>query len=472
MMTNLFGYLVLAGITTVGIRLLIYSWNFIFHWRRYRQRQEVTTAELKSLNVPYVRLHVTTLGAPGSSEVILRNVRNVVALAEEDPDFYSEKLSVEICTESDEQENLFAQVFRDMPIPVRTLVLPVPAEYQTPNGTQKKARSLHYMVEQRRAGWGKRPGKTFIVHYDEESVIEPGELRKLLRHLALTDKKVLEGPIYYPFEYTDASLLCRAMAANRPIGCFECRSVMEHGIPLHLHGSNLVVEEELENEVGWDMGCLDGQPFIAEDYVFGTQVFLEAGPEAFGWHGAVMLEQPPFSYRSAFKQRMRWITGVLQGMQKLRRMDEFQQVRPWLRFRLIWGTRFRILTFALGAPLGVMTLLYLPFLLATAAPSLLAGQPYHALPWPWMAWLSLVGFMWLGSVFVGAWCNTTHLPISRLGRWAEIAKATSILPISGICESAAGLWATVSWMAGRRRVAWQPTPKTKNADLEIDWSKA
>lgn len=471
-MGTLFGYLVLAGITIVGLRLLIYGWHFAFHWNSYRQRQEVTTAELKEMDVPYLRLHVTTLGTPGSTEVILRNLRNVVALAEEDPEFYGEKLSVEICTESPEQERVFSQRLHDMSVPVRTVVVPLPADYQTPNKTQKKARSLHFMVEQRRDGWGKRPGRTFIVHYDEESVIEPGELRKLLHHLAQTDKKILEGPIYYPFEYTDASILCRAMEANRPIGCFECRSVMERGVPLHLHGSNLVVEEEFENEVGWDMGCLGDQPFIAEDYVFGTQAFLKGGPEAFGWHGVVMLEQPPFSYRSAFKQRSRWVTGVLQGMQKLRSMEEFRQVRPWLRFRLIWGTRFRVFTFALGAPIGVMTLLYLPFLLAHTIPGLVTGAPYHALPLPWTAWLSLVGFMWLATVFIGAWCNTAHLPTTPLQRWSEIFKALAIVPVSGIGESAAGLWATVCWLTGRRRVAWQPTPKTKNADVEIDWSKA
>ena len=62
----------------------------------------------------------------------------------------------------------------------------------------------------------------------------PGELRKLIAVLTETDKKILEGPIYYPLEYTDASAICRAMEANRPIGCFECRHVMEKGVPLHL----------------------------------------------------------------------------------------------------------------------------------------------------------------------------------------------------------------------------------------------
>jgi hypothetical protein len=259
-----------SGISVVGLRLTSYFHSFIFHWRSYRCRENVSTTELKQLDVPYVRLHVTTRGLPGSTEVILRGIRNVAALVAEDVDFYGELLGVEICTESEQQARIFLEEFDRSALSVRTLV--VPEHYQTAAGTLKKARSLQYMVEHRRAGWGRRPGRTFVVHYDEESVIEPTEMRKLLRCLATTEKKILEGPIYYPLEYTGASLICRAMEANRPIGCFECRSVMESGIPLHLHGSNLVVEEEFENEIGWDMGQLDGQPFIAEDYVFGALV--------------------------------------------------------------------------------------------------------------------------------------------------------------------------------------------------------
>jgi len=63
-----------------------------------------------------------------------------------------------------------------------------------------KARALHYMVELRRRGVKRKPGKTFIVHFDEESVMEPDELRKLFKFLATTDKKLTEGQIYYPLE--------------------------------------------------------------------------------------------------------------------------------------------------------------------------------------------------------------------------------------------------------------------------------
>jgi hypothetical protein len=461
-----------AAISVVGIRLLSYYYSFIWHWRSYRSRQAVSTAELKELDVPFVRLHVTTRGAPGSTEVILRGIRNVAALAAEDPRYYRDLIAIEICTESPRQAEFLEQYLAGQDATVAAAVLVIPERYRTPAGTEKKARSLHYAAQRRREGWGARPGRTFVVHYDEESVIEPAELRKLLSCLAGTDKKILEGPIYYPLEYMSTSLLCRTMEANRPIGCFECRSVMDSGVPLHLHGSNLVVEEQFENEIGWDMGTLDGQPFIAEDYVFGVLALLKGGREVFGWHGSVMLEQPPFSYRSAFKQRQRWITGVLQGQAMLLRMPGYWQLPLRIRTQLIWGTRFRIFSFAIGAPVGLAFLAYVALELAGAVPAAWHSGRAVSPPLPLMLWLSVTGVMWLGSVFIGAWLNLSRTSLTGLGRATEIGKAMTLAPVAGILESAAGLWAVSLWLSGRRAVSWQPTPKTKQADKEMDWSQA
>jgi hypothetical protein len=299
-------------------------------------------------------------------------------------------------------------------------------------------------------------------------VMTPPELKKLIFRLARTDKKILEGPIYYPLEYTEAASICRSMEANRPVGCFECRQVMEDGVPLHLHGSNLVVEEAFENELGWDIGLLDGQPLIAEDYVFGMNAFLTGGKDIFGWHGCVMLEQPPFSFKSAFKQRHRWIIGVLQGMAMARQTAEFRALPDGLRHKLVLGTRYRIATFAAGSVVGGLALLYLPLLAVRATQAVLDDgfTPLHPVVAVVMA---TVGVLWLGSVFIGAWYNLLDAGLSPSERRSEIARAIAIAPIAGVLESSAGLWAVVEWNLGRRNVSWQPTPKTKAADAEIDW---
>jgi hypothetical protein len=142
----------------------------------------------------------------------------------------------------------------------------------------------------------------------------------------------------------------------------------------------------------------------------------------------------------------------------------------WLRLRLIWGTRFRMLSFAVGTPVGLMFLAYLGLVLEGVLPSGLSGRPSPPLPLPLMIWLSLVAIMWLGSVFIGAWFNLAHTRLPLLIRGAEISKVLTIAPIAGMCESAAGLWAILCWLAGRREVSWTPTPKTKQADLDTKWS--
>jgi len=461
------GWFLIAGLTIIGVRMLSYYRSFIFHSDRYRQLVEVDTAMLKMKAVPKIKIQITTRGSDGSTEVIRRGIDHVLSLATEDPAFYGSFLSVEVVTESTEQAELFNDRYAGTPLSVDALVLP--ASYVTPNGTQLKARALHYVVEQRRRGWNHRPGRTFVVHYDEESVLEPGELRKLIALLADTDKKILEGPIYYPLEYLETSILCRAMEAIRPLACYECRHVMEHGVPLHLHGSNLVIEEEFENDLGWDIGHLDGQPFIAEDYVFGLNAFLAGGPQAFGWHGSVMLEQPPFSVRSARKQRHRWIVGVLQGMAMLGRMAEFRELDWRLRQRLIWGTRYRVACFALSAPVGALSLALMPLFL-TQTVRTLQGRGPAPLPAPVMAWIALVGVMWLGTLLIGAWYNVAYLDRPRSEKLAEIGRCLLIAPVAGLLESTAGFAAVIEWLLGQRQVHWQPTPKTKAADSAVDWA--
>ena len=465
---SVLGAVLVALISAIGVRFLFYFYSFFFHWRKYRHLHPVTQQDLQALpSLPFVKVQITTRGSPGSTHVIRRGIEQIVALVQEAPALYAPILSVEVITESREQQRLLEQEFAHAPLRVQVIVLP--QNYQTPRGTQLKARALHYMVEQRRRGFNRLPGKTFIVHYDEESVMEPPELRQLLHYLATTTKQITEGPIYYPLEYDQASLLCRTMEANRPIGCFECRQVMERGIPLHLHGSNLVIDEALENELGWDIGTLEGQPFIAEDYVFGVMAYVRYGAKIFGWHGCVMLEQPPFSFQSAFKQRYRWIVGVLQGLELLRRLPAFVTLPIQARWRLLWGTRYRILTFALGAPAGALSLLYV--LYRTVA--LFRGHDLLALPVFLQWWLAFLGFLWLNSIAIGAWYNLSSARhLSMWQRWRELSAVLAVAPIAGILESSAGFWAVFQWMTGNRTVSWQTTPKTKQADHLLHWQTA
>lgn len=447
-------------VTVVGIRLIQYFDSFFFHWRRYRRLKPVRTSDLVVLsNIPYVKVQITTRGSRGSTPVVQRGIERIMDAVDEAPSFYSRFVSIEVITESEDQKEYLEAYFEGSSVSVAAFVLP--KKYQTPEDTRLKARALHYMVELRRRGVNRKPGRTVIVHFDEESVMTPGEFRKLIRYLATTTKKLTEGPIYYPLEYRDTALICRAMEANRPVGCFECREVMERGRPLHMHGSNLVIDEDLENELGWDIGNLDGRPFIAEDYVFGVKAYLRYGSSIFGWHGCVMVEQPPFSYSSAFRQRYRWVVGVLQGITMMKRTAEYRQLSRNDRFALVQGTMFRVLAFALGLPTSVISAVYMTYMIVYFA----INRAFLPLPLPVIVWLAFIGYMWINSFLIGVWYNVSSSDdLGPLQRWNEVMKVAMLAPIAGGAESAAAMWALIQWGRGNREVSWNPTPKTSFAD--------
>lgn len=453
-------YLIIALLGLIGLRYVFYYYSFFVHWPRYRKRDIVTLQDLKRLpHIPFIKIQITTRGSQGSSEVIRRGISYLLILAREDPDFYRRFLSIEVITESPEQKWSFDREFALAPISVQVVILP--PDYQPPNGTRFKARALHYIVEMRRRGFNRKPGRTVIVHYDEESVMSPLELRRLFFFLAQTDKKLTEGPIYYPLDYFDASIFCRAMEANRPIGCFECRAVMEKGVPLHLHGSNLVVDEDLENELGWDIGTLNGQPFITEDYVFGINAYLKYGSSIFGWHGCVMLEQPPFSIKSAFKQRYRWIVGVLQGLAMMKHLPAYKHLNWYLKLRLVQGTRYRLMTFAFSFPAGIISLLYISY----HGISFALGDNWSPLPFPLMLYAAIIGLLWLNAFFIGAWYNVTSIhKLNPFQAIVEMANIVTVAPFASIMESSAAFWAVLRWNMGKRTVSWKITPKTIAAD--------
>lgn len=465
---RVFGALDIVLVSMVGLRMLQYFDSFFFHWRRYRRLPLVSTLDLMRLpHVPFIKVQITTRGSRGSTPVVQRGIETVIDAVMESPTFYARFLSVEVVTESFDQKEYLEAFFEDAPIPVHAYVMP--RDFTTPNGTRLKARALHYMVQLRRAGLNRKPGRTMIVHYDEESVMMPSELRKLIRFLATSDKQLTEGPIYYPLEYRDTSPICRAMEANRPMGCYECREVMESGHPLHMHGSNLVIEEALENNLGWDIGTLDGQPFIAEDYVFGVKAFLLCGPNIFGWHGCVMIEQPPFSYTSAFRQRYRWIIGVMQGISMVKRMPQYGWLPARMRRVLVRGTLFRVWAFALGLPTAILSAIYIGVVVAYVV----TVHQITLLPLPLIVWFAFIGFLWINSVIVGAWFNVSSAKeMTALQRWNEVMKVVLLAPIAGAAESAAAASAILHWTFGERKVEWTPTPKTTFADKRATGAQA
>ncbi len=153
----------------------------------------------------------------------------------------------------------------------------------------------------------------------------------------------------------------------------------------------------------------------------------------------------------------------------MQRMPEFRTLSRKMRFKLLWGTRFRILSFILGLPTGGLSIVYLLY----QGGLVLSGRDFIPLPMPVMFWLALIGVLWLNMFFIGAWYNLFHAwQLSPGQRWIEGTRVLAVAPLAGILESSAALWAVAKWVVGSRDVSWKPTPKTKLADKVMDWRKA
>jgi len=204
----------------------------------------------------------------------------------------------------------------------------------------KKGRALQYAVEHRRKS-GKNIAKYWIFHMDDESYVTNQTIISLLKFIREGNAIASEGPIFYPLKFESANPLTAIAESIRPFTCYDCVSQMTNPPPLHMHGSNLLVRSDIEDSIGWNFG-----PTLAEDQIFGYKIYEKYGSKSMGWHGGILLEQPPLNIKDHFMQRRRWVLGSLQNMAKF----------PFVhKFKLM----FKLVTYFMGFVSGVVsTILY------------------------------------------------------------------------------------------------------------------
>jgi cellulose synthase/poly-beta-1,6-N-acetylglucosamine synthase-like glycosyltransferase len=256
------------------------------------------------------------------------------------------------------------------------------------------------------------------------------------------------------------------MEATRPWNCYHCLKVMKNPPPQHLHGSNLVVEENLALELGWDFGNIDGRPFLAEDLVFGLQAYIKYGKRVFGWHGAELLEQPPMSVKDSVRQRIRWVTGVWQALDMLKLSKDFYKLKFIERFKIRTIIGYRTLIYSLGffaASLGFFAALVFFFFMPLWVLSFFIELDHFIIETiPFKLWrvLLLSGLiLWLGSTQIGLSRILERKKVSRKTEIIERIKIFAITPIAAVVETSGALYATVIWFLGYRKVEWIPTKK-------------
>ena len=331
----------------------------------------------------------------------------------------------------------------------------------------RKGRALQYAVEHRRRA-GMNTAKQWIFHMDDESYVTTQTIISLLKSIENGKELASEGPIFYPLKFEAANRVTAIAESIRPFSCYDCVSQMTNPPPLHMHGSNLLIRSDIEDTIEWKFG-----PTLAEDQMFGYKVYEKYGPGSMGWHGGVLLEQPPLNIKDHFFQRRRWVLGTLQNLQNFPR---------WHRYKLMYKSTMYFTGF-LSAVTSTAILLsnYIPSLLQydtigqqimslpEKLPNILFASLTEALTKGSMVELGassvllFTSLVWLGSYQLGLFLNLKYSKIGWKKRMIFHLQTFLLSPILGLVETFPAFWAMIEYNIKKK----DPAQKTKVYDFYV-----
>src|ERR671919_2593507 len=317
---------------------------FLTLTRLLRNRRIFVETDLRRIhNDPEIIFQITTRSAT-RTPVVIRGVESIVESCQK---VNYDSYEISVVTDDEKDKGTLSNH--------KCEVIVVEKEYST--NAIKKGRALQYAVEFRRK-CAKNSLKQWVFHMDDESCVTTQTVLSLLKFIRSSSPAVVsEGPIFYPLKFEFANPLTAIAESIRPFTCYDCVSQMTNPPPLHMHGSNLLVRSDIEDMIGWNFG-----PTLAEDQLFGYKVYEKYGPKSLGWHGGILLEQPPLNIKDHFMQRRRWVVGSMQNINNFPLIHRFKMV-------------FKLATYFLGFISGVVSIiLYAYFQVLKMIPLLLSSS--------------------------------------------------------------------------------------------------
>jgi beta-1,4-mannosyltransferase len=443
-------------IDNVFIAVAIFFWlsyvpvAMISVWKTFKNRKVFVERDLCHLfNDSSIIFQITTRSATKTS-VVKRGIQSITSSAEK-VNFYNYQISV-VTDDPQDRWTLKNQ---------KCELVVVEKNYHT--NAIKKGRALQYAVEHRQR-IGKNTSKRWIFHMDEESYVTPQTILALLKFIGEGKGVVSEGPIFYPLKFESANRLTALAESVRPFACYDCVSQMTNPPPLHMHGSNLLVRSDIEDDIGWKFGST-----LAEDQMFGYRVYEKYGQRSMGWHGGILLEQPPLNLKDHFFQRRRWFLGTMQNLDKFPR---------WHRYKVMFKSATLFLGFASGVAstalmiqayilplfslsmyeLGIVSsdIMSLPDNLPIgSAFASIANSPLTADPIKLgtTAILLFASLVWLGSYQLGLFLNLRY----SKKKWAKKVllhlQTLFLCPVIGLVETFPGVWAIIEYSVKKKQMA-------------------
>ena len=186
---------------------------------------------------------------------------------------------------------------------VRTIL--VPKHFRTASRARFKARALHYALE-----ISPISDRTWLFHLDEETHITPSVIRGI--HSAVCEEersgelRIGQGVVLYHRDLSEHPFLTLAdsVRTGDDLGRFRLQHLFGQSA-FGMHGSFILVRNDVEKEVGFDLGPAGS---VTED-AWWSLVEMAQGRRS-RWVDGYCLEQSTQSVMDFLKQRRRWFVGL------------------------------------------------------------------------------------------------------------------------------------------------------------------
>ena len=183
----------------------------------------------------------------------------------------------------------------------------VPKDYVTPGGTRNKARALHYALQA-----SPLPPYAWIVHMDEESWPTPSGITGIAAMITEEeedrplDPRIGQGTITYHRDWEAHPFFTLSDCIRSGSDKGRLYLSMKIGVPLFgLHGSFIVIRNDVEQSMGFDIGPAGS---LTEDAWWGT-LAMDRGIRC-RWVEGHVAEQCTQRVPDFLKQRRRWFNGM------------------------------------------------------------------------------------------------------------------------------------------------------------------
>jgi hypothetical protein len=226
---------------------------------------------------PLRRLHICVVSKGVNQEALRRTYEKIRPLIDE-------RMRLDLVTD----------------LPVDLPHIRVPADFTTKHA-RFKARALEYyrqLMNFSKDDW--------ILHLDEETIVDEESLEACILFCKRSPHLLGQGIILYNNHgYWNNRLIAVADAVRTgdDMGRFFAQLAWVNRPIFGLHGSFLLVNGAIENEITWDL-----KGYLVEDYAFSLP-YMNGGCTC-GFVDGFAREQSPITLLDFLKQRRRWIVGI------------------------------------------------------------------------------------------------------------------------------------------------------------------